>query len=175
MYQSCKEAEQDPDLRSRGCHLSEYLELLHHAFANTYVIKNMLENESPSPIQYFQQLFLSFYGVLLDPKPDVLEKRAVEHLLKILLQICSYPEYLQEFTDNHEFCIIIESLAKRPKLTGAKRIWYLIQQFISPDAVEKETSSMIHISYDWTDREFCKEFIKELRERITTTPINGVT
>ncbi|CAF1570757.1 unnamed protein product, partial [Adineta steineri] len=102
--------------------------------------------------------------------PDELEKRAVKYLLRILLQISSYPEYLKQLIDNHQFCLIIESLANRPKRDDAKRIWCNIQQIMSPNERKKEISSRIYISYDRTDEEFCKEFVKELRKR-TTIPI----
>ncbi|CAF0975786.1 unnamed protein product [Adineta steineri] len=105
-----------------------------------------------------------------DPEPDELEKRAVKYLLRILLQISSYPEHLKQLIDNHQFCIIIESLANRPKRDDAKRIWCNIQQIISTNEQKKERSSKIYISYDRTDEEFCKEFVKELRKR-TTIPI----
>ncbi|CAF1074757.1 unnamed protein product [Adineta steineri] len=172
LYQLCKKIEQD-DLTFDGCHLSEFLELLDRAFTNTYVIKHILEdkiNEKSTAIQYFTELFLSFYGVLLDPEPDELEKRAVKYLLRILLQISSYPEHLKQLIDNHQFCIIIESLANRPKRDDAKRIWCNIQQIMSTNEQKKERSSKIYISYDRTDEEFCKEFVKELRKR-TTIPI----
>ncbi|CAF3900933.1 unnamed protein product [Adineta steineri] len=172
LYQLCKKIEQD-DLTFDGCHLSEFLELLDRAFANTYVIKHILEekiNEKSTAIQYFAELFLSLYGALLDPEPDELEKRAVKYLLRILLQISSYPEHLKQLIDNHQFCIIIESLANRPKRDDAKRIWCNIQQIISTNEQKKERSSKIYISYDRTDEEFCKEFVKELRKR-TTIPI----
>ncbi|CAF0987056.1 unnamed protein product [Adineta steineri] len=173
LYQSCKDANQDVELKSDGYHLSELLELLDRAFANTYVIKHILDdkiNEKSIAIQYFIELFLSFYGALLDPEPDELEKRAVKYLLRILLQISSYPEYLKQLIDNHQFCIIIESLASRPKRDDAKRIWCNIQQIISTNEQKKERSSKIYISYDHTDEEFCKEFVNELRKR-TTIPI----
>ncbi|CAF4082043.1 unnamed protein product [Adineta steineri] len=167
------DANQDVELKSDGYHLSELLELLDRAFANTYVIKHILDdkiNEKSIAIQYFIELFLSFYGALLDPEPDELEKRAVKYLLRILLQISSYPEYLKQLIDNHQFCIIIESLASRPKRDDAKRIWCNIQQIISTNEQKKERSSKIYISYDHTDEEFCKEFVNELRKR-TTIPI----
>ncbi|CAF4211869.1 unnamed protein product, partial [Adineta steineri] len=173
LYQSCKDANQDVELKSDGYHLSELLELLDRAFANTYVMKHILEdkiNEKSIAIQYFTELFLSFYGALLDPEPDELEKRAVKYLLRILLQISSYPEYLKQVIDNHQFCIIIESLANRPKRDDAKRIWCNIQQVISTNEQKKERSSKIYISCDRTDEEFCKEFVKELGKR-TTIPI----
>ncbi|CAF4268933.1 unnamed protein product, partial [Adineta steineri] len=173
LYQSCKDANQDVELKSDGYHLSEFLELLDRAFANTYVIKHILDdkiNEKSIAIQYFIELFLSFYGALLDPEPDELEKRAVKHLLRILLQISSYPEYLKQLIDNHQFCIIIESLANRPKRDDVKRIWCNIQQIISTNEQKKERSSKIYISYDRTDEEFCKEFVNELRKS-TTIPI----
>ncbi|CAF4262490.1 unnamed protein product, partial [Adineta steineri] len=166
LYKWCMEAEQYLDLVFEGIHLSEVLELLHHAFTNTYIIKYILgnkNNEKPTPIQYFAQLFLSIYGVLLDPEPDELEKRAVKYLLKILLQMSSYSEYLKELIDNSQICIIIESLANHPKRDDAKRIWCNIQQMISPNESKKEMSSMIYISYDYADEEFCKE----LRKKIT--------
>ncbi|CAF1225348.1 unnamed protein product [Adineta steineri] len=92
----------------------------------------------------------------LDPEPDELEKRAVKYLSKILLQISSYPEYLKELIDNSQFCIIIESLANHPKRDNAKRIWSNIQQMISSNELKEEMSSMIYISYDYADEEFCK-------------------
>ncbi|CAF4178496.1 unnamed protein product [Adineta steineri] len=173
LYRLCNETDQKDDLSSNGYHLSELLELLDRAFANTYVIKHILEdkiNEKSTAIQYFTELFLSFYGALLDPEPDELEKRAIKYLLRILLQISSYPEYLKQLIDNHQFCIIIESLANRPKRDDAKGIWCNIQQIMSTNEQKKERSSKIYISYDRTDEEFCKEFVKELRKR-TTIPI----
>ncbi|CAF1075544.1 unnamed protein product [Adineta steineri] len=173
LYELCKKSDQEDDLRFEGCHLSEFLELLDRAFTNTYVIKHILEdkiNEKSTAIEYFIELFLSFYGALLDPEPDELEKRAVKYLLRILLQISSYPEYLKQLIDNNQFCIIIESLANRPKRDDAKRIWCNIQQVISTNEQKKERSSKIYISYDRTDEEFCKEFVNELRKR-TTIPI----
>ncbi|CAF3809814.1 unnamed protein product [Adineta steineri] len=169
LYQLCKKIEQD-DLTFDGCHLSEFLELLDRAFTNTYVIKHILEdknNEKSTAIQYFTELFLSLYGALLDPEPDELEKRAVKYLLRILLQISSYPEHLKQLIDNHQFCIIIESLANRPKRDDAKRIWCNIQQIMSTNERKKEMSSRIYISYDRTNEEFCKELVKELRKRMT--------
>ncbi|CAF1203384.1 unnamed protein product [Adineta steineri] len=173
LYQLCKKTDQKDDLSSDEYHLSELLELLDRAFTNTYVIKHILEdkiNEKSTAIQYFTELFLSLYGVLLDPEPDELEERAVKCLLRILLQISSYPEYLKRLTDNSRFCIIIESLANRPKHDDAKRIWCNIQQTMSTNEQKKDMSSKIYISYDHTDEEFCKEFVKELRKR-TTIPI----
>ncbi|CAF3741624.1 unnamed protein product [Adineta steineri] len=173
LYELCKKSDQEDDLRFEGCHLSEFLELLDRAFTNTYVIKHILEdkiNEKSTAIEYFIELFLSFYGALLDPEPDELEKRAVKYLLRILLQISSYPEYLKQLIDNNQFCIIIESLANRPKRDDAKRIWCNIQQVISTNEQKKERSSKIYISYDRTDEEFCKEFVNELRKR-TIIPI----
>ncbi|CAF4170462.1 unnamed protein product [Adineta steineri] len=170
LYQLCKKIDQNDDLAFEGYHLSELLELLDRAFTNTYVIKHILEdkiNEKSTAIQYFINLFLSLYGALLDPEPDELEKRAVKYLLRILLQISSYPEYLKQLIDNQQFCIIIESLANRPKRDDAKRIWCNIQQIMSPNEQKKEMSSKIYISYDYTDEEFCKEFVKELRKRMT--------
>ncbi|CAF4304766.1 unnamed protein product [Adineta steineri] len=41
---------------------------------------------------------------------------------------------------------------------------------MSPNEQKKERSSKIYISYDRTDEEFCKEFVKELRKS-TTIPI----
>ncbi|CAF4119914.1 unnamed protein product, partial [Adineta steineri] len=101
------------------------------------------------------------------PEPDELEKRAVKYLLKILLQIPSYLEYLKELIDNSQFCIIIESLANHPKRDDAKRIWSNIQQMISPNELKEEMSSVIYISYEYTNEEFCKEFVRELRKKIT--------
>ncbi|CAF4094631.1 unnamed protein product [Adineta steineri] len=165
LYKWRMEAEQYLDLVFDGIHLSEVLKLLHRAFTNTYIIKYILgneNNEKPTPIQYFTQLFLSIYGVLLDPELDELEKRAVKYLLKILLQISSYPEYLKELIDNNQFCIIIESLANHPKRDDAKRIWCNIQQMISPNESKKEMSSMIYISYEYTNEEFVKELCKKI-------------
>jgi hypothetical protein len=173
LYQSCKKADQDTKLTYDGYHLSELLELLHRAFTNTYVIKHILEDridEKPTAIQYFSELLLSLYGALLDPEPDELEKRAVKYLLKILLQISSYPDYLKQLIDNHQFCVIIESLANRPRRDDAKRIWCNIQQIVSPNESKTKMSSMIYISYDYNDEEFCKEFVKELQKK-TTIPI----
>ncbi|CAF3641687.1 unnamed protein product [Adineta steineri] len=170
LYELCKETDQKDDLIFGGYHLSELLELLDRAFTNTYVIKHMMEdkiNEKSTAIQYFTELFLSLYGALLDPEPDELEKRAVKCLLRILLQISSYPEYLKQLVDNDRFCIIIESLANRPKRDDAKRIWCNIQQIMSTNERKEEMSSKIYISYDHTDEEFCKEFVKELRKRMT--------
>ena len=170
LYDWCKEADRDSDLRCKGFHLSELLELLHRAFSNTYVVKHILDNknnEKPTPIQYFARLLLSFYGALLDPEPEELEKRVAVYLLKILLQISSYPEYLKELIDNKQLCIIVECLAKRPKQDDAKRISSNIQQIRYPDKQNKLTSSKIYISYDSIDEEFCKEFVKEMRNRIT--------
>ncbi|CAF1199303.1 unnamed protein product [Adineta steineri] len=170
LYQLCKKTDQQDDLTFEGYHLSELLELLDRAFTNTYVIKHILEdkiNEKSTAIQYFTELFLSLYGALLDPEPDELEKRAVKYLLRILLQISSYPEYLKQLIDNHQFCIIIESLANRPKRDDVKRIWCNIQQIMSTNERKKEMLSKIYISYDYTDEEFCKEFVKELRKRMT--------
>ncbi|CAF3806831.1 unnamed protein product [Adineta steineri] len=173
LYQSSKDANQDVELKSDGYHLSELLELLHRAFTNTYVIKHILEdmdNEKSAVIQYFAELFLSFYGVLLDPEPDELEKRAVKYLVKILLQISSYPEYLKELIENNQFYIIIQSLANRSQRDDVKRIWCNIQQIMIPNVPKKEMSPMIYISYDYTDEEFCREFVKELRKK-STIPI----
>ncbi len=170
LYEYCKEAGESDDLKAQGFHLSELLELLHRAFSNTYVIKDFLENktnEEPKPIQYFPQLLLSIYGVLLDREADNLEKRAAEYLLKILLQISSYPEYQKELTGNNELCVVIESLANRPKQDDAKRIWCNLEQKISQDESKTEKSSMIYINYDWADQEFCKEFVNNLRGKIT--------
>jgi hypothetical protein len=124
-------------------------------------------NEKPTPIQFFPQLLLSIYGVLLDQEADDLERRAAKYLLKILLQISSYSEYQKELTANNQLCVVIESLANRPKQDDAKRIWYNLQQHISMEEPKKEKSSMIYISYDWADQEFCKEFVKDLRDKIT--------
>ncbi|CAF1451411.1 unnamed protein product [Adineta steineri] len=170
LYQLCMKTDQRDDLTFEGYHLSELLELLDRAFTNTYVIKHILEdkiNEKSTAIQYFTELFLSLYGALLDPEPDELEKRAVKYLLRILLQISSYPEYLKQLIDNHQFCIIIESLANRPKRDDVKRIWCNIQQIMSTNERKKEMSSKIYISYDYTNEEFCKELVKELRKRMT--------
>jgi hypothetical protein len=170
LYKYCKEAGENDDLKGQGFHLSELMELLHRAFSNTYVIKYFLENktnEKPTPIQYFPELLLSIYGVLLDREADNLEKRAAEYLLKILLQISSYPEYQKELTENNQLCVVIESLANRPKQDDAKRIWCNLQQQISPEETQKEKSPMIYISYDWADQEFCKKFVKDLRAKIT--------
>ena len=170
LYNSCRKADQEADLRHDGLHLSESLELLHRAFSNTYVIKHILEkkvNEEPAPIQYFAELLLSFYGTLLDPEPDELERRVAQYSLKILLQISGYPDYLKELIVNNRFCIIVEYLANRPKQDDTKRIWCNIQQIMSPNKPKKVTSSNIYVSYDWADKKFCREFIKELRERIT--------
>ena len=173
LYDGCKKAELCFALRYNGLHLSEALELLHRAFSNTYIIKHILDNktdEDPPPIQYFANLFLSFYGTLLDSEPDELEKRVAEYSLKVLLQISSYPDYMKELVENNEFCIIIEYLAKRSKQDDAKRIWCNIQQIVSPNKPKKSTSSDIYVSYDWADEEFCKEFVKELREK-TSIPV----
>ncbi|CAF1351831.1 unnamed protein product [Adineta ricciae] len=116
-------------------------------------------------IDYFAGLFLSFYGTLLDPDPNDLEKRAIQYLLKVLLQISSYPAYLQQLIDNDRFCIIIEALATRPKQDDAKRIWCHIQEITLRDMPKKETASKIYISYHYTDEEICKEFVKELRKK----------
>ncbi|UJR20242.1 hypothetical protein I4U23_023373 [Adineta vaga] len=170
LYQLCKTAEANVELNCDGYHLSELLELLHRAFINTYVIKHILENkidEKPTAIQYFAELLLILYGALLDPEPDELEKRAVKYLLKILLQISSYPEYVKQLIDNNQFCIIIESLANRPNRDDAKRIWCNIQQIIVPNKPQKEMLPMIYISYDSTNEDFCKTFIKELRKKVT--------
>ncbi|CAF4340496.1 unnamed protein product, partial [Adineta steineri] len=170
LYQLCMKTDQRDDLTFEGYHLSELLELLDRAFTNTYVIKHILEdkiNEKSTAIQYFTELFLSLYGALLDPEPDELEKRAVKYLLRILLQISSYPEYLKQLIDNNQFCIIIESLANCPKRDDVKRIWCNIQQIMLTNERKKEMSSKIYISYDYTNEEFCKEFVKELRKRMT--------
>jgi hypothetical protein len=170
LYEYCKKVGESDDLRGPEFHLSELMELLHRAFSNTYVIKDFLENktnENPTPIQYFPKLLLSIYGVLLDREADDLEKRAAEYLLKILLQISSYPEYQKELTENNQLCVVIESLANRPKQDDAKRIWCNLQQQISPEEPRKENSPMIYVSYDWADQEFCKEFVKDLRDKIT--------
>jgi hypothetical protein len=170
LYDYCKEADKSGDLKGQGFHLSELLELLHRAFSNTYVIKYFLENktnEKPTPIEYFPKLLLSIYGVLLDREADDLEKRAAEYLLKILLQISSYPEYQKELTENDQLCVVVESLANRPKQDDAKRIWCNLQQQISPEEPQKKNSPMIYVSYDWADQEFCKEFVNDLRSKIT--------
>ncbi|CAF1081176.1 unnamed protein product [Adineta ricciae] len=168
LYKICKQADKDPDLRCDGYHLSEILELLQRAFANTYVIKHIMEDITDGnslAIDYFAGLFLSFYGTLLDPDPNDLEKRAIQYLLKVLLQISSYPAYLQQLIDNDRFCIIIEALATRPKQDDAKRIWCHIQEITLRDMPKKETASKIYISYHYTDEEICKEFVKELRKK----------
>ncbi|CAF0946139.1 unnamed protein product [Adineta steineri] len=63
----------------------------------------------------FRRLLSNEPVITEDPEPDELEKRAVKYLLRILLQISSYPEYLKQLIDNNQFFIIIESLANRPK------------------------------------------------------------
>ena len=170
LYKSCMAAGKDRNLSHDGYHISEILELLYRAFSNTIVRKHILQmkvDEELTSIGEFSQLFLSMYGALLDPEPDELEKRAVEYLLKILLQISSYQEYLKELTDNSQFYIIIESLKNRPKQNEASRIWCNIQQKIPSYEAEEEKTERIYISYDWADEDFCREFIKKLREKIT--------
>ena len=175
MYDGCKKARKAVNLRNNsGLHLSETLELLHRAFSITYVIKHILGSkfdENQTPIQYFAQLLISFYGVLLDPEPDELEKRVGEYLLKILLQISSYPDYINELTDDNVLCAVIECLTKRSKQNDAKKIWRNMQKILSPDKPEKLTSPDIYVSYDRADEEFCEEFCEEflkvLREEIS--------
>jgi hypothetical protein len=164
------EAGKSEDFKDGGYHLSELMELLHRALSNTYVIKDLMENntnENSIPIEYFPKLLLSIYGLLLDREADDLEKRAAEYLLKILLQISSYPEYREKLVKNNEFCVIIESLANRPKQDDAKRIWSNLQQQISPEESQKDNLPMIYISYDWTDQQFCKDFVNHLNNKIT--------
>ena len=168
-YKLCMKAGQDKELQCDTYHLSELLELLHRAFSNTYVMKHTLDNginEQPTRIQGFVELFSSIYGALLDPEPDDLEKRAAKYLLKILLQISSYPEYSKELTDNNQFSVIIKSLTNRPKQNEAKRIWFNLQEITPSDEPTKEKASMVYISYDRTDEEFCKDFVQKLREKI---------
>lgn len=169
LYQSCRGVDPKGELIAEGLHLSEVLELLHRAFTNTYAIKHILDqnmDNDSSPIQYFTELFLSIYGVLLDPEPDQLEKRAVESLLKVLSQISNYPEYLEELAKNTQFCIMIEYFAKRPKQDDAQHIWYNLEASVLPNKEKKTNSSMIYISYDRVDEVFCKDFIKQLRLKI---------
>jgi hypothetical protein len=172
LYDHCKQAVADKvELKSRRYHLSELLELLHRAFWNTYVIKSILKNETnetQTPIQFFSQLFLNFYGVLLDQEPDDLEKIAAEHLLKILLQISSYPEYRKELIEDKQLCVVIESLAEREelKLYDAQFIWCNLTSQTSLKKPKEEKSPMIYVSYDRADQEFCKEFVKNLRGKI---------
>ncbi|CAF3732102.1 unnamed protein product [Rotaria socialis] len=173
LYGLCKDATYKDDLRCSGCHLSELLEVLHQAFANTYVVKDILSSESNNelkPVAFFAQCLLSIYGALLDKEADDLEKRAAKYLLKILLQISNYREYHKELTEINQFCVIIESLSKRPKQDDAKRIWSNLQGEISSNQLKKEKSSMIYISYNRTDEKFCEIFIRELRKR-TSIPV----
>ena len=171
MYDGCKEALEAVNFRNdNGLHLSETLELLHRAFSITYVIKHILDSksdENPTPIQYFAKLLISFYGVLLDPERDELEKRVGEYLLKILLQISSYPAYIEKLIDDNVLCAVIECLTKRSKQNDAKKIWRNMQKILSPDKPEKLTSPDIYVSYDRADEEFCEEFLKVLREEIS--------
>lgn len=170
LYKLCMAAGHDSELKHGGFHVSELLELLYRAFSNTIVRKFILQmkiNEQLTSIQEFEQLFLSIYGALLDPEPDELEKRAVQYLLKILLQISSYPEYLKELKDNIQFCVIIESLKNRPMQDEAWRIWCNIQQKIPSHETEREKTARIYVSYDWADEEFCQVFVGKLREKIT--------
>lgn len=171
LYGHCKQAADKDDLKSCRYHLSELLELLHRAFWNTYVIESILKNETnetETPVQFFSQLFLDFYGVLLDQEPDDLEKIAAEYLLKILLQISSYPEYQKELIENKQLCVVIESLAKREKLKlyDAQFIWCNLTPQTSLEKPTQEKSPMIYVSYDRADKEFCKEFVKNLRSKI---------
>ncbi|CAF1548970.1 unnamed protein product [Rotaria magnacalcarata] len=173
LYGLCKITIYEDDLRYNGCHLSELLELLHQAFANTYVVKDILSSESNDevkPVAFFAQCLLSIYGALLDKEVDDLEKRAAKYLLKILLQISNYHEYHKELTEINQFCVIIEGLSKRPKQDDAKRIWSNLQGEISSNQLKKEKSSMIYISYDRSDEKFCESFIGELRKR-TSIPV----
>ena len=168
-YKLCMKAGRDNELGCDTYHLSEILELLHRAFTNTYVMKHTLDNginEQPTRIQSFAELFLSIYGALLDPEPDDLEKRAAKYLLKILIQISSYPEYSKELKDNNQFSVIIQSLTNRPKQNEAKRIWCNLQQRMPSYESTKEKTSMIYVSYHRADEEFCKEFVQKLREKI---------
>lgn len=170
LYEWCKNTAKTADLRYDGCHSSELLELLHRAFSNTFVIKNLLDEESndeTKPIQFFAQFLLSIYGALLDKEANELEKRAAIYLLRILLHISNYPEYKKELIAMNRFCVIIEGLAKRPRQDYAKRIWCNLQHEISSGLLKSDQSPMIYISYEKTDRKFCESLVNEFRKKTT--------
>ena len=170
LFQSCMTAGQDSALKHDGYHVSELLGLLYRAFSNSFVrniILQMQIDDQLTATHAFAKLFLSLYGALLDPEPDELEKLAVKYLLRILLRITRYPEYLKELKDNIQLCVIINSLKNRGKEDEAWHTWYQVKQNISNDKPEEENTPRIYVSYDSTDEEFCKGFVKELRKRIS--------
>ncbi|CAF3280089.1 unnamed protein product [Rotaria sp. Silwood2] len=169
-YRYCEQAATATDLRYKGCHLSEILEVIHRAFSNRGVINDILgnfRNNETKPIEFFAKLLSSFYGALLDQHADELDKRAAKFVLKILSQISNHLEYLKVLLKIPEICVIIESLSKRPKQDDAKRIWSNFQLARSPSQVKREKSSTIYISYNSLDQEFCKSFVDALRNKVT--------
>jgi hypothetical protein len=64
--------------------------------------------------------------------------------------------------------VVIESLAKREKLKlyDAQFIWCNLTPQTSLEKPTQEKSPMIYVSYDRADKEFCKEFVKNLRSKI---------
>ena len=175
LFESCMTAGQDSKLQHDGYHVSELLGLLYRAFSNSFVRNTILQmqiDDQLTATHAFAKLFLSLYGVLLDPEPDELEKLAVKYLLRILLRITRYPEYLKELKDNIQFCVIIKSLKNRGKEDEAWHNWYRIKQNISHNKPKEDNTPRVYVSYDSADEEFCKGFIKELRKRITV-PISA--
>ncbi|CAF2831534.1 unnamed protein product [Rotaria sp. Silwood2] len=164
------------DLRHGGYHLSELLYLLHGAFSNTAIVRNILGDEfdvKRESILFFGDLFLTVYGPLFDHEADHPEKLVGISLLKILLCISNYPEYLNVLKSHLPLCVLIESLAKKPKQDVAKRTWFNIQLLSnlnsSPNESKIDKDPMICISYNWADKEICKSFVKNLRNFTSVT------
>ncbi|CAF3855465.1 unnamed protein product [Rotaria sp. Silwood1] len=168
-FDESKKAAKDDKLRFHGWHLSEWLELLQRAFSNKSIIQHIMGDEScinKESIRFFAELLPSIYGASLDREADELEKRAVKSLLKILLHISNYPKYREELAEYDYVLVIIDGLAKRPQQEVAKHIRYNLQLKPLQDDSKKEKTSMIYISYDSDDKEFCKEFVRALKDKI---------
>ncbi|CAF4455340.1 unnamed protein product [Rotaria socialis] len=162
------------DLMYDGYSLSELFALLQRAFSITFIMKDILGNKSDvaeKSTQSFTKMFSSIYGVLFDEEADDLEKSAAKSLLRILLRISYHKQYKKYLVGDDAFCVTIQSIAKRPKQDVAKRICCNLQLKLPQDESKIAASSMIYISYNWTDEEFCKNFVNALSGSISVIPI----
>lgn len=178
LYSLCEKVNTDvPSLRIGGFHLSELLNSLQWALFNTTVIRHILGNKpniKKEPIQFFAQLLISFYGTLLNREANDLEKSIGRSLLKIILCISCYHDYREELRKHGQFCILIESLTKRPEQDIPKRIQANLKLDEKP---KSSTSSIIlnkqqtiYMNYNWKDRNLCASLIQELR-KLANIPI----
>lgn len=166
LFDRSKEAAKQSNWEYDGYHLSELLDPLQHTYANAFVVQPIMDKKTDS-IQFFVELFTSVYGILLNQEADDREKLIGKSLMKILLCISNDKQGREVFNNDHAFCVLAESLAKRQKQDIAKRIWANLQTFNTTTTLQnqpkRERQPMIYINYNWANIRFCRRFITNLR------------